>query len=328
MNEQPLPNVPPDVPTVQPQQSVPTVQQQQPTPYSPGVPAPKKRSLLWLWITLGVFGTLAAIGAILFIFAFPGIQARATASEFMGAVAKDDEATMKKLSDSGRDGITQKATAGLKGATYTIKDSTDKGNIGYVVNFDVKNSSTLTNTTVVVKSGKVTTFNINSKGTSTGTQGIATDSATASSCLTVSDLKTAGISYIDQESLDAGTRSGNGTYLGELFFAPDSTNFLSDTAASSELDKFATVFSTNKNKQFFFMVRGSVRESASTTAGATLANERSVKIKNQLVSRGVPEDMVKLYQPVSGASMSSDDIDRRIDININVSNCNSAADGK
>lgn len=319
MNEQPLPNVPPDTPIVQ---------AQQPAPYIAGAVVPKKKSLLWLWITLGILGMLTVIGAILFVLAFPGIQARAIASEFMGAVAKDDEATMKKLSDSGRDGITQKATTGLKGASYTIKDSTDKDNIGYVVNFDVKNSSTLTNTTVVVKSGKVTTFNINSKGASTETQATATDSATASTCLTVSDLKTAGISYIDQESLDAGTRSGNGTYLGELFFAPDSTNFLSDTVASSELDKFSTVYSTNKNKQFFFMVRGSVRESASTAAGTTLANQRSTKIKDQLVSRGVPAEMVKLYQPVSGTSMSSDDIDRRIDININVSSCSSASDGR
>ena len=325
MNEQPP--IPPVSPQGEPAQQVsqPQAPSTQVSPYA-SMPAPQgKRSLLWLWITLPIVLILLAVGAFIAI-AYPGIQARAVATNFMDAVRDDNDAKMKELSGSGSDTLTKSATAGLKGASYNISDVKNK-DIGFVVNFAVKNSETLKDTTVVVKSGKVTTFNLNSTGktTVTDTAKDTTVNPSTVKCLTVSDLQNADISYIDQEALDAGVSSGNGTYLDNIYFKPDSNDTLSDFTGSAQLDKIAKVYNVNKGKTFFYMVRGSVRESSSTAAGQELANQRAAKVKNELIARGVPADMVRLYNPISGASSTSDDIDRRIEVNINISECSASA---
>lgn len=278
--------------------------------------APKKKGRFWLWFAIPFAVILLFFGGMIALTAFAAIQARSVATEFMDAVKANDSNKIEELSGSGPDGVTQKATAGLKNASYTVKDATYKKDVGHVVNFDVMGSDTVKDTTVIVAKSKVTTFNINSSGGEKSSE----TSTTTGACLTEGDLKSSGISYIDQSSLDSGSRSGNGTYLGELFFKPDSREYLSMNA-STEIDKLAKVYENNKSKSFFYMVRGSVRESSSTAAGIELAMQRANKIKADFVSRGVPADLVKVYQPVSGASSMGDDVDRRIDVNINVSGC-------
>ena len=280
-----------------------------------GVP-PKKKSRLWLWITLAVTGVLLVIGVVLFIFAYPGIQARAVATAFMDAVKDNNESKMKDLSGTGSDGVTTKANAGLKGASYKIKDVTSK-DMGYVVNFEVSDSSTLTGTTIVVKSGKVTTFNISSKDTASAPTA-SSGGSSASSCLTLTDLQNSGITYIDQTALDSTKNSndGNGIYFDETFFKPDSTDYLSEMGSKAVVDKMMKLYNDNKSKTFFFMIRGSVRQDVSTDAGTQLANQRADKVKADLIALGMPVERIKMYNPIA-ISSSYADADRRVEINLN-----------
>jgi outer membrane protein OmpA-like peptidoglycan-associated protein len=265
-----------------------------PQQYAPAAVPPPQKSKTWLWVTLGIVGGLLLLLGALFVIAYPSLQARAVATAYMDAVKTNDETELKRLSGDGASAFTTSVSEKLKDATYDI--STAKPNDkGYVVNFDVKGSSSIRTTTVVILKGKVDTFLVNAQGASKTENTELSTPAPTSSCLTASDLKSNGITYIEDESL------GEKTFFGDLFFNADSTNYRSDSIAAQELGKAANLYKNTSDKDYGFSVQGSVYQAASTSGGVQLAKERSQKVKDQLVSLGVSADKVTVLEPTNGA---------------------------
>ncbi len=285
-------------------------------PVQPVTPAPKKKSLLWLWITLPL-GLLLVAGSVFFaLFVYPGLQARAIATEYVGAVKRGDSATIKRLSDDEYSNFMRNVTVGLKDATYSMANvKSDNG--AYTVNFDVKGSTMVKDISLVVKSGKVTKFNLNTKTSSTDTtkKDETTQTTAATTCLTVADLKASDITYIDTESLNA--YIGTPGYLETLFFNPDSTDYTYDDGGQ-DFDKIAKIYKDHPTKRYTFHLVASVHESASTAAGAALANQRAEKVKNELVSRGVPAERIEVMPTETSNYTDAPEIDRNIEIKLSL----------
>ena len=110
----------------------------------------------------------------------------------------------------------------------------------------------------------------------------------AANCVTPSDL-TAGFDYYP----DMGIDSFNGTnYLigNNVFFLPDSTTYEYPDQDVERFDTLAQFYKNNSKKQFIFELSGSTHEDSTSDAGAVLAAQRVEKVKQELVSRGVPAD--------------------------------------
>ena len=110
----------------------------------------------------------------------------------------------------------------------------------------------------------------------------------AANCVTPSDL-TAGFDYYP----DMGIDSFNGTnYLigNNVFFLPDSTTYEFPDQDVERFDTLAQFYKNNSKKQFIFELSGSTHEDSTSDAGAVLAAQRVEKVKQELVSRGVPAD--------------------------------------
>ncbi len=110
----------------------------------------------------------------------------------------------------------------------------------------------------------------------------------AANCVTPSDL-TAGFDYYPDMSID----SFNGTnYLigDNVFFLPDSTTYEFPDQDVERFDTLAQFYKNNSKKQFIFELSGSTHEDSTSDAGAVLAAQRVEKVKQELVSRGVPAD--------------------------------------
>lgn len=110
----------------------------------------------------------------------------------------------------------------------------------------------------------------------------------AAHCIAPSDL-TAGLDYYP----DMGIDSFNGTnYLiaDNVFFLPDSTAYEFPDQDVERFDTLAQFYKNNSKKQFVFELSGSTHENSTSDAGAILATQRVEKVKQELVSRGVPVD--------------------------------------
>lgn len=337
-NNQPSQN-PNQSPLMTPSQP-PVYPAQPPTPppvQAPYPNAPKKSgNKLWLWITLGVVGLLTVISSIILVLTLPAITARAIATSYMDAIRDKDEAKIKSLDGEGMTPFTKHVSDGLQGATYEVT-STASTKEGYRVNFDVSGSKTITDTSVFLDNGKVAKLNLNAKSKATPDESKgsgsksndASTTVTTSTCLTSSGLASAGILGIDQKSLDNNAHDNNGYSIESVYFKPDSIDFEYPSVENENLDKLANVYTLNKNKRFNYVLIGSVRESNSSSAGVTLANQRATVIKDGLVARGVPSDMITIAQPMNNSSPDYDGtIFRSVDVRISLSNCNQASSNR
>lgn len=316
MDNQPNPAPAP----VQPAQPVVPVQPTGPqVGYNPAAPAAPASSGggKALKIVGGIVAAILLILAGLFILAMPALQASAKANKFMTAVKNNDEKTMQELSGSGRDGLTDKLNAALKTGTYK-HTATDKEDKKFVVHFDVNGSDTVKDAAVVVEGGKVTNLLLNTKGGVTSASETNTAQTATSNCLTVDDLKSNGVTFIDT--------LGEKTYFSDLFFNADSTTYRSDSIAATELGKVADLYKKTSSKNYGFAVQGSVYESASTSSGVQLAKSRSQKVKDQLVSLGIPADKITVMEPTNGAFDA--EATRNITVFLTTSSCTSNDSGR
>ncbi len=318
--DNPQPSDPSSRPPQQQPQPVPQQSVVAPTAYA--APPAGKQSLLWLWISLPIVALFIIGGVLFFLFAYPAIQARGVANSFMDAVAKDDDAKMKQLSDSGRDTLTQKATAGLKGATYSISDVKNKDDLGYVVNFDVKNSANLKDTTVVVKKGKVTTFNINTKGGSTATVETPTSPTAVetpsrpSQCLTADIVRKSSSSGYAPNPYKASGYQGGFT----VFFGADSAEYDPEIASvqMEDINTFAAWAKQYRDRKFHVELAAKVQEGSLSAAGSQLATSRVNKLKKDLTDRGVLESKITIMPNVAETGDSAFSQSARRNVNLSI----------
>lgn len=284
---------------------VPPVVAPQPVMTPPVAPSPAKSKMPL--IIASIIGGLLIVGGIIFgLLFYPQMQAQNVASSFMTAVRDDNEQLMKDLSGDGRDGITDRAHDGLSGATYTMS-GTDKKDSDFNVHFDIKDSKTLTRATVVVSSGKVTNFVLNSKPDATTTSSTpmteTTTTAPAAGCLTPADLKSEGFTGIDSLATNQTIES--------FYFKADSSAYDDTGRANSAIDDIVGLNSKFSSKQFTLTLRGSVNESGSSAGGKQLADERANKVKSDLIAQGVTGSRIVIEEPIYG-TMSNQEVYRTV----------------
>lgn len=284
-------------------------------------PPIKKRNALWLWITLPVLGVLAVLAVLFFIFMYPDMNARSIATRFMNAAQSGDDTVLNDLSgDTTSNSLLKSANEGLQNATFSVSDSKNKGSDGYVVNFKVEGSSTIKNTSVILKDNKVSTFLLN-VGVSSSDATKSTDSSitttTNSKCLTVDDLKNSDITYIDKAALKTSATSNFPVYFDNLYFGADSTDFRSEDGAKSTFEKAATLYKNNSSKDYTFILKG-YEHNVGATSDMTISAQRAQKAKTAMVALGIPESRITVQDPesVSSSDPNYDEIDRKIAINI------------
>lgn len=226
----------PQMPPVQPTTPQPQPPMQQPPVTSPQEPS-RKKSLLWLWITLAVLALLAALAVIFFMFIYPSLS--------------------------------------KKSATTSTTQSSQ-----------TNESNNTTNTL-------------------------------ASTCLMVSDLKDSGITYIEAVSLKSGANSGMPIYYDNLYFVANSTDYLSESAATESFNTAATLYKNAAKKEFTYTLKGYEHQIDGSTSDLSMATQRANKAKAQMVSLGIPESRITVLDPeVTSNDSDYNDIDRKIEIGI------------
>jgi outer membrane protein OmpA-like peptidoglycan-associated protein len=328
VNEQPVYQPPTTEPAPVPDQQPQNNYTQTTYPASPVIQT-KKRNLVWLWITLGIVGLIAAIVAATLFFngTIGSLVANQTASSYMQALRDSDDTKIKDLSGiDANDPFIINTKKGLKEASYKHIETIQKDS-GYVVSFDVTNSASIKDTAVTVKDGKITNFLMNIRNKSkTATQeasietkqstetAVTTPSTTA--CLTLPDVQGAGETIYDDNASIFDHAYDLPIYYDMLFFEPDSTVIGYEPALTELADHTAKFYKALPDKNYKFQIIGSVNESSSTEAGKTLALQRAEKIKNAMVSAGVPESKIFMDSPKNETSATDPEIYRRVDINI------------
>lgn len=211
----------------------------------PAAPTPqqsKKRSLLWLWITLASLFVVCSALAVFFIFFYP-------------------------------------------------KDKTADANV------------------------------TPSSDTSTENKTETSDTKTrlAASCLVETDLKTSGITYIVTSILKSGAESGMSIYFADVYFNPDSLNYLSETTANKTFTDASTLYKNASKKEFTFTLQGFEHKIDGAASDMTIATQRTDKAKSQMTSLGIPESRITVLEPkVTSNSSNYDDIDRRIEVGLRI----------
>lgn len=132
-------------------------------------------------------------------------------------------------------------------------------------------------------------------------------------CLTSKDLANAGYAELDlYHDGESGLVS-----IEHMFFLPDSTEYKYTIIADKYLQQVADIYLQNKNKSFTLTISGKVHESTTSEVGRKLANDRANKVKNDLVAKGVPADIINIGEPTNATSGSSDSTsDRNVSIYI------------
>lgn len=327
MNEQP-----PTQSVLPPAEEPPTVSTP-PTTYQPDTTAPampvaeKKRSLLWLWILLGVLGTLVAALLAVYVFVYPSFMATTKATTYMIALKESNDTVIDNLSDlEPNDPFLISVEKGLKGSSFTHVDTTAKGST-FLVRFDVTNSQSIKDTSLKVENGKITALLLNTRTTSSKSSSSSSSSntdateektaTTSEGCLVLADLTNAG------ETIYEGTPDSSFKHMYEMPMYYDMVFFESDSSTPSyeptliELGTRAEkLYKALPDKKYTFQIIGSVNESSSSDAGKKLALERADVIKNVFTKAGIPESKITISQPINETAADNPEIYRRVDVNL------------
>lgn len=155
--------------------------------------------------------------------------------------------------------------------------------------------------------------------------------ASAGTCLVQSDYKwmtynKEEISVTYDTTYDPEKHTFNRT--DSMFFRPDSTNEDSFTSIYDDWTDFAK---RTQDKQWKFRLQGSTFGSDSAAASSKkLANDRSEKVKAELVKRGVPAERIIIEAPYDYSNEEQDaldDIYRRVQVTVDPTCTGSAASG-
>lgn len=90
------------------------------------------------------------------------------------------------------------------------------------------------------------------------------------------------------------------TYLNgmTIFFEADSSSVYSfPEQVPKDYDEFANFYTIYGAKTFNYHLRASTYESTTSNTGQKIAEERANKVKNELISRGVPADRIIIEEP-------------------------------
>lgn len=139
----------------------------------------------------------------------------------------------------------------------------------------------------------------------------------AATCISPDDMTAGFDDYPDTD--EDSFNSMNFLVIENIFFLADSAEYEYPDIAAKRLDGLARFYKNNSQKQFMYELSGSTYESSASDAGSVLASERVEKVKQELLSRGVPEDRLSIGEARFSANHESS---RNVDITLKKSgNC-------
>lgn len=135
-----------------------------------------------------------------------------------------------------------------------------------------------------------------------------------SKCLTSADFRKAGYDYMK----DGYFTLNNGKYnFKNVFFNADSSQYTYEGVTIDKLGKLGSLYKSNSQKEFSIELVGQTYESSKTSAGSKLAFERADKVKQGLVSQGIPENKIIISDPkIANHDNSDNTADRNVTIYI------------
>lgn len=290
-------------------------------PMAPGqMPASsggKKKGII-IGVIVAVIATIAVLGVLIVLPAMAILQARARSDGFMKAITTNDTKTALTFVQNGGDSedktFLEAAASKVKGS-YSYKESAKKNDKYYVLYNLSAGDYKSARTEMVNVSGKWyldgfvydtqqlklipgSATDASAKTDTSASPTKTTANTGALACLTQDDYK--WISYDKQPfsvEFDNTYDPAKFTFnkIDDMFFKPDSTN---EDSFLSVYDDWADFAKHNENKQWKFRLEGTTYGSDHATAAAQkLANDRSAKVKAELVKRGVPAERVIIDPP-------------------------------
>ncbi|MGB4759341.1 MAG: hypothetical protein WBP26_04790 [Candidatus Saccharimonadales bacterium] len=249
----------------------------------------------------------------------PQAQAKRLSNSFMKAMTSGDIDKAVSISGKEDDRAFLKLAADNVEGSFTLSESSYKDGKGYYL-YNLQDAERDYARTVVAKEdGKlqVTSFvysdsklslvpgssddDSSSSSENKETSNSATprtSTKTASACLSQNDYKWMNYDKKpDSVTYDATYDPSKFTNnkIAVMFFQPDSTK---EETFTDVYDDWAEFAEKNSDKQWVFRLEGSTYGSDSGTDGAKkLANERSQKVKDQLMQRGVPASRIVIAEP-------------------------------
>ncbi len=86
-------------------------------------------------------------------------------------------------------------------------------------------------------------------------------------------------------------------YTDTIFFNPNSVSYESPESTEESITKIVRFSKKTQNKDFIIKIKGSTFGEQPSDEATALANQRSVMVKNELISRGVPADKIVVQEP-------------------------------
>ena len=288
-----------------------------------------------------IIGVVIAIVAVLvlavgayFVVALngPGAKSKKSSNEFMTAMIKGDTSVALAYTDGSDDTkkFLDSMSKGVKGNSYKLIEHTNQASKWYYLyNLEGSNNK-MARTELEQDNGKwlIRGFYSGSNlalmasksaedkpSTSPEPVAEAPSSAKASSgaCLVDSDVAplTGG------EAFGTDLYEGGRKYVGDTyFFEPDSTTFKYLDITNRDIKEVADWYKNNSSKNFTIHLSGKVYESDTSQDGLNLSNQRSQKVKSELVAQGVSADKVVIDEPQKSSTTYGDGSERNVDLSI------------
>lgn len=245
-----------------------------------------KKTLLIAFPILLIIGIAAGV---YFTYFTPSAQARHIAEQTMQAASTQQSGAFKSYgTPQGGDAFYSAAAS----RNYKLTSFTQSGDAYYALYTFTDNTSPRLSR-IGVSGGHVTAVatgdNLAALPQNDPKQ--TANQATTKTCLAKEDLK-----YLDSTNLYAKTFRG-----ATMIFADDtSTNYSGEENATKLLDRMGDFYKATKSKDYTFLVRGYLAASPDTLdQRKQVIQNRTTKIQQDLISRGIAEDRINIGEPVA-----------------------------
>lgn len=248
----------------------------------------KKKLTIFLSIALPLLLIGAGVAAY-FAYFTPQAQAKQVAEHTINAAANQQQGVFKSQgTPSGSDSF----YALVSQRNYRLSTAAQDGATFYFL-YALTDDASPRNARIGVENGKVVSLATGDKLASlpkNDPKQVATEDTTTF-CLNRNDLE-----FLDSKNLYAKTFRG-----ATMIFADDtSTSYSGDENADVLLDRMANFYKNTKNKDYRFLVRGYLASTPDTLEQRKqVIQNRTTKIQQELVSRGIAEDRIDIGEPVA-----------------------------
>lgn len=261
-----------------------------------------------------IFSIVGAGIAIYLVYFTPKAQARTVANTVMQAASVQDEAVFKKY------GSPQNADVFYDQAAqrnYLEKsDTQSKDEATYYFSYDFTDELSPSQARIGVSNSKVTSLVVGSKLGATPEKDPkkVAEEAVQSYCLSREDL-----AFLDSTRLYAHTFRG-----ATMIFENDtSTQYAGEENGSKLLNRMGSFYERTADKDYSYLIRGYLASNSDSIDERTqVVQNRTTRLQQELVKRGVPEDRIRIGEPVTyDQTQTTASNERYVIIDI-VNNCN------